>query len=81
VGGGGLWARPSMDFRSSCACAISPCAAARLNVGRLDAGCSACALRETCPVSTEGGTRRVQLVREEGRDVSSHLPSHTQARA
>jgi len=26
---------------------------------------------ETCPVSTGGGTRRVQLVREEGRDVSS----------
>jgi len=26
---------------------------------------------ETCPVSTEGGTRRVQLVRKEGRDVSS----------
>jgi len=23
--------------------------------------------RETCPVSTEGGTRRVQLVREGGR--------------
>jgi hypothetical protein len=26
---------------------------------------------ETCPVSTEGGTRRVRLVRKEGRDVSS----------
>jgi len=26
---------------------------------------------ETCPVSAEGGTRRVQLVRKEGRDVSS----------
>ena len=26
---------------------------------------------ETCPVSTGGGTRRVQLVREEGRDVSN----------
>jgi hypothetical protein len=26
---------------------------------------------EMCPVSTGGGTRRVQLVREEGRDVSS----------
>ena len=25
---------------------------------------------ETCPVSTEGGTRRVRLVRKEGRDVS-----------
>jgi len=25
---------------------------------------------EACPFSTEGGTRRVQLVREEGRDVS-----------
>ena len=24
-----------------------------------------------CPVSTGGGTRRVRLVREEGRDVSS----------
>ena len=27
--------------------------------------------REACPVSTGGGTRRVQLVREEGRDASS----------
>jgi len=26
---------------------------------------------ETCPISTGGGTRRVRLVREEGRDVSS----------
>jgi hypothetical protein len=26
---------------------------------------------ETCPFSTEGGTRRVRLVRKEGRDVSS----------
>ena len=26
---------------------------------------------EMCPLSTEGGTRRVQLVRKEGRDVSS----------
>ena len=26
--------------------------------------------RETCPVSTGGGTRRVRLVREEGRGVS-----------
>jgi hypothetical protein len=26
---------------------------------------------ETCPVSTEGGTRCVQLVRKEGRDVSN----------
>jgi len=33
---------------------------------------AACSQRdETCPVSTGGGTRRVQLVREEGRDVSS----------
>jgi hypothetical protein len=29
------------------------------------------AIRETRPVSTGGGTRRVQLVREEGRDASS----------
>ena len=28
-------------------------------------------LAHSCPVSTEGGTRRVQLVRKEGRDVSS----------
>ena len=28
-------------------------------------------VRETCPVSTGEGTRRVQLVREEGRGVSS----------
>ena len=31
----------------------------------------ACLRDETCPVSSEGGTRRVQLVRKEGRDVSS----------
>ena len=30
----------------------------------------------TCPISTGGGTRRVRLVREEGRDVSSQ-PSDT----
>ena len=28
-------------------------------------------LGETCPLSTEGRTRRVRLVRGEGRDVSS----------
>jgi hypothetical protein len=26
---------------------------------------------ETCPISTAGGTRRVRLIRQEGRDVSS----------
>ena len=28
-------------------------------------------IAETCPVSTEGGPRRVHLVRKEGRDVST----------
>ena len=32
---------------------------------------STCHDHETCPVIMEGGTRRVQLVRKEGRDVSS----------
>jgi len=34
-------------------------------------GVAYCWRDETCPVSTGGGTRRVQLVREEGRGASS----------
>jgi hypothetical protein len=33
---------------------------------------------ETCAVSTGGGTRRVQSVREEGRDVSSQYGHNTE---
>jgi hypothetical protein len=36
---------------------------------------------ETCPVSTGGGTRRVQLVREGRGDQARHKPSSTRLRA
>jgi hypothetical protein len=44
---------------------------ARGRPGRLRPGSEGGGRDETCPVSTEGGTRRVQLVRKEGRDASS----------
>jgi hypothetical protein len=69
-------------LRAAPACQVAAGAKLRTGAGRGRAARTAAGIRRpsrpptpatrlTCPVSTGGGTRRIRLVREEGRDMSS----------
>jgi hypothetical protein len=62
--GGARRAAALSPWGAGCACSIRP--PAEYKAWSVKRG----VYTEMCPVRTEGGTRRVRLVRKEGRDVS-----------